>query len=57
MDYVYAAEIANRCKDKGIQAKTLDCLIAAVAINHNCLLITSDGDFEHMAKVVPLQIL
>ena len=54
-DYVYAAEIRNKCRAKGVPASTVDAQIAAAAINHRCRLLTTDGDFEHIAKHFPLR--
>lgn len=55
-DYAYAAEIRNTCISKGIQASTIDFLIAAMAIRSNAYLLTSDKDFSHMAPMIPLKI-
>lgn len=52
-DYLYAAELANQCLAKGIQASTIDFLIAAAAIRHEASLMTTDQDFGHIASVVP----
>ena len=55
-DYTYAAEIRNTCVSKGVQASTIDFLIAAMAIRSNALLLTSDKDFLHMTPMIPLKI-
>ncbi len=55
-DYAYAAEIRNTCVSKGVQASTIDFLIAAMAIRSNAYLLTSDKDFLHMAPIIPLKI-
>ncbi|MBY0359135.1 MAG: PIN domain-containing protein [Candidatus Obscuribacterales bacterium] len=55
-DYTFAAEIYGLCRNKGIQASTIDFLIAAAAIRHECLLLTTDKDFKLMASLLPLQI-
>lgn len=49
-DHVLAAELFNRCRSKGVQAATIDFLIAALAIRNECLLLTSDKDFAHIAR-------
>lgn len=56
-DYVYAAELGSECRNRGIQAGTIDYLIAAAAIRHECHLLTTDLDFTHMAAVAPLKLL
>jgi hypothetical protein len=54
-DYVYAAEIRNKCRAKGIAISTIDAQIAGAAINHRCALLTADRDFEGIAKHFPLR--
>lgn len=55
-DYVYAAEIRNKCRVKGVAVSTVDAQIAAAAIDHNCGLLTSDKDFEAVARLFPLRL-
>ena len=55
-DYVYAAEIRNKCRTKGIQISTIDAQIAAAAIDHRCRLLTADRDFERIARHFPLRL-
>jgi hypothetical protein len=55
-DYVYAAEIRNKCRVKGVAVSTIDAQIAAAAIDHNCALLTSDKDFEAIARHFPLRL-
>lgn len=55
--YIHAAEIYRSCRSKGFTVrKTNDCLIAAVAIESNCLLLHKDKDFAAIAQCVELQI-
>jgi len=54
-DYVYAAEIRNRCRVKGLAISTIDAQIAAAAINHRCALLTLDRDFTGVARHFPLR--
>jgi predicted nucleic acid-binding protein len=54
-DYVYAAEIRNRCRYKGLAISTIDAQIAAAAINHHCALLTLDEDFRGVARHFPLR--
>lgn len=56
-DNVYAAELESTCREKGVQAGTIDFLIAAAAIGHECTLLTTDLDFERIATVAPLKLL
>ena len=55
-DYIKAAELRNRCRQKGIQAGTIDSLIAQLSVRFDLSLLTTDKDFSHMAKVVKLKI-
>ena len=56
--YVRAAEIyrADRRKGKVIR-NTVDCLIAACAIDHGLALLTKDKDFQTIARVSGLKLL
>ncbi|MFH0800211.1 MAG: PIN domain-containing protein [Pseudomonadota bacterium] len=56
-DYVFAAELFNHCRSKGVQAATVDFMIASLAIRHKCLLLTSDKDFVHIARHSDLKLL
>ena len=55
-DYIKAAELRNHCRQKGIQAGTIDSLIAQLSLRFDLSLLTTDKDFSHMAKVVKLKI-
>jgi predicted nucleic acid-binding protein len=55
-DYVYAAEIRNHCRSKGLAISTIDAQIAAAAINHRCALLTLDRDFRGVARHFPLRL-
>ena len=55
-DYVHAAEIRNRCQEKGIQASTIDFLIASYASRRQMPLLSTDLNFDRIATVVPLKL-
>ncbi|MFZ2444808.1 MAG: PIN domain-containing protein [Syntrophobacteraceae bacterium] len=55
--HIEAARIANACRSKGIAVSAVDCLIAAMAIEHDAQLFTTDRDFVHMAEHCPLRLL
>jgi predicted nucleic acid-binding protein len=55
-DHVQAAEIRNRCRRKGVQAGTIDALIAQLCVHHELQLLTMDRDFHHMARIIPLEL-
>lgn len=52
-----AAELFRQCRKKGLGIGTIDALIASLAIQNECALLTTDKDFERIASIVPLQIL
>ncbi|HLP18211.1 MAG TPA: PIN domain-containing protein [Bacteroidota bacterium] len=56
-DYIFAAELRNSLKAKGIHAGSFDFLIASMAIRHDLLLVTTDKDFQHIAAYSKLRIL
>lgn len=55
--YVKAAELKNHLSKNGVQAGTVDALIAAAAISSECYLFTNDNDFNRIAKHSKLKLL
>lgn len=55
-DYIYAAELYNKCRSKGVQASAIDFLIASVSIRNECLLLATDRDFLHISKHTELKL-
>jgi len=53
-DYEKAASLYNRCRENGIQGSGTDFLICAVAIRNDYSIFTTDADFTHFAKVLPI---
>lgn len=51
-----AAQLFNRCRKKGIQSHTIDCLIAALSLHYKCSLLTTDKDFQCIAHHFPLKL-
>jgi predicted nucleic acid-binding protein len=56
-DYVAAARLHRKCAAKGVTASTADCQIAAAAIHKRCVLLTTDRDFERIARLSDLELL
>ena len=55
-DHVHAAGIRNQCRRKGIQAGTIDALLAQLCMRYELTMLTTDRDFHHIAAVVPLSV-
>ncbi len=56
-DYETAAEFFNVCRKNGIQGSHIDFLICAIAHNNDLLIYTTDQDFNHFAKHLPINLL
>lgn len=48
--------IGQKCRTKGINAGSLDLLIAATAIHHDAELVTFDSDFFAIARATSLRL-
>ncbi|MFL6605793.1 MAG: PIN domain-containing protein [Steroidobacteraceae bacterium] len=55
-DHIAAAELRNRCRTRGVQAGTIDALLAQLCIRHELVLLTTDVDFHHIAKHSSLKV-
>lgn len=55
-DHLVAADLATECQEAGVQLKAVDALIASLCIAHDRVLLTADRDFEHAARIIPLQV-
>lgn len=55
-DYEAAADLSNTCRRAGVQLASIDALIAQLAIVHDLMLLTTDEDFVHAARHVPLRV-
>lgn len=55
-DYEEAAAFYNECQRHGIQGSHIDFLICAVAVRQGFSIFTTDGDFAHYAKVLPITL-
>jgi predicted nucleic acid-binding protein len=54
--HITAAKISNACRQAGIAASTLDCLIAAMTIAAKSQLLTADEDFRRMVAHCGLRL-
>lgn len=57
IDYECAAEYSNICRAKGIQGSHIDFLICAVATRLKYTIFTTDKDFKHYSKLLPISLL
>jgi predicted nucleic acid-binding protein len=55
-DYEEAAAFYNRCRSKGVQGSNTDFLICAVSVRRQMPILTTDEDFSHFARVLPIQL-
>jgi predicted nucleic acid-binding protein len=56
LDFRAAAALHRSARSGGFTVRALmDCLIAAVAIRHDAVIVHRDRDFDHLAQVSPLQ--
>jgi predicted nucleic acid-binding protein len=56
--YEHAADLFRRCRAKGRSVRgTVDCLIAAMALEHNMEILEHDRDFETLSEVCGLRLL
>jgi predicted nucleic acid-binding protein len=55
-DYTNAADLRNLCRKKGIQAGTIDALLASLCIERDIKILTTDKDFSQIARVSSLAV-
>ncbi|HEY2324113.1 MAG TPA: PIN domain-containing protein [Thermoanaerobaculia bacterium] len=55
-DYEEAATFYNVCRAKGIQGSNTDFLICAIAARNDFSIFTTDGDFTHFARLLPIAL-
>jgi len=55
-DYEHAAAFFNRCRAKGVQGSNTDFLICAASVRRRMTILTTDADFLHFAKHLPIQL-
>ena len=55
-DHEEAATFFNRCRARGIQGSNTDFLICATAARRKLGILTTDADFRHFAKVLPIHL-
>ena len=51
-----AADLGQACRQKNITVRSLDLLIATIALHHSAEVVTFDDDFQKIAGVSNLQV-
>ncbi len=54
--HVDAALLRNHCRRNGVQAGTIDALIAQLCMENELTLLTTDKDFGHIARFSTLRL-
>jgi predicted nucleic acid-binding protein len=49
-DHIEAAGLRNACRRRGVQAGTVDALLAQLCIRHDLRMLTADKDFQRIAR-------
>lgn len=55
-DYEEAAAYFNRCRSRGVQGSNTDFLICAAAARRRFTILTTDTDFAHFGKLLPIEL-
>ena len=55
-DHIAAAELRDDCRRHGVQAATVDALLAQLCLRHDLVMLSADRDFEHMAPHIGLDV-
>ncbi|MFI4935182.1 MAG: PIN domain-containing protein [Caulobacterales bacterium] len=55
-DYVEAADLRNLCRRSGVQAGTIDALLAQLCIRHDLTMLSADNDFQNIARLCELRL-
>jgi predicted nucleic acid-binding protein len=55
-DHIDAANLRIKCRRRGVQAGTIDALLAELCIRHELTMLTTDKDFRSISRIVPLTV-
>lgn len=55
-DHEQAAHLFNVCRGRGVQGSQTDFLICAVAARLDMPIFTTDADFTHYARFLPIRL-
>jgi predicted nucleic acid-binding protein len=55
-DHIEAAALRNHCRRAGVQAGTIDALLAQLCLRHGLTMLSADDDFGHIAGQCALKL-
>ncbi len=55
-DYEGAARAFNTCRARGVQASNTDFLMCALALLRDLAILTTDGDFSNLSRVLKVHL-
>lgn len=55
-DHIGAASLHSLCRRRGVQAGTIDALLSQLCVRHELVMLTTDMDFQHIAKHCSLRV-
>ena len=55
-DYEQAAGMSSQCRTRGIAGSAIDLLICAIAHRRQWQIFTTDRDFIHYARILPVSL-
>ena len=55
-DHIGAASLHSLCRRRGVQAGTIDALLSQLCVRHELVMLTTDMDFQHIARHCSLRV-
>lgn len=55
-DHRTAAAVYTSCRSNGVQVGTVDALLVALCVRRDLTLLSTDRDFEHLARFTKLKL-
>ena len=55
-DHIGAASLHSLCRRRGVQAGTIDALLSQLCVRHELVMLTTDMDFQHIARQCSLRV-
>ncbi|MBI2920741.1 MAG: PIN domain-containing protein [Planctomycetes bacterium] len=54
-DYVEAARLSNRCRDKGVAGAPIDVLVCAMGLRRDLPVFSTDADFDRFEALLKIR--